>query len=151
VKPFRINDEWYYHMRFAGDDADVVSVLSDLPPKDSLSRPDGPHSGNAAVRSAVLDRQEVQTMAWARERKDAGRGFGFTGGHDHWNWGNRDFRTLVLNAIAWTAHAQVPADGVSSRDLSVADLQANQDYEVPADFNPARIQAMLDEWNATGK
>ena len=151
VKPFRINDEWYYHMRFAGEDADIVSVLSDLPPKDSLSRPDGPHSGNAAVRAAVLDRQEVQTMAWARERKDAGRGFGFTGGHDHWNWGNRDFRTLVLNAIAWTAHAQVPADGVPSRDLSLADLQANQDKDVPGDFNPARIQAMLDEWNAAGK
>ena len=148
VKPFRINDEWYYHMRFAGDDADVIPILSDLPPRESLARPDGPHSGNAAVRAAVLDRKETQTMAWARTRKDAGRGFGFTGGHDHWNWGNRDFRTLVLNAIAWTAHAQVPADGVPSRDLSLADLQANQDKDVPGDFNPARIQAMLDEWNA---
>jgi hypothetical protein len=25
---------------------------------------------------------------------------------------------------------------------------ANQDYEVPGDFNPARIQAMLDDWTA---
>jgi hypothetical protein len=25
---------------------------------------------------------------------------------------------------------------------------ANQDYEVPDNFNPARIQAMLDEWTA---
>ncbi len=148
VKPFRINDEWYYHMRFAGEDANVIPILSDLPPNDSLSRPDGPHSGNAAVRAAVLERKEAQTMAWARTRKDAGRGFGFTGGHDHWNWGNRDFRTLVLNAIAWTAHAKIPADGIPSRDLSVADLQANQDYDVPLDFNPARIQAMLDEWSA---
>ena len=29
----------------------------------------------------------------------------------------------------------------------VADLQANQDYPEPNNFNPARIQAMLDEWN----
>jgi len=98
-----------------------------------------------------LEDKLPQTMAWARSRKDAGRGFGFTGGHDHWNWGNRDFRTLVLNAIAWTAHANVPAGGVPSTDLTVADLQANQDYDVPGDFNPARIQAMLDEWAAARK
>ena len=158
VKPFRINDEWYYHMRFAGDDAGVISVLTDLPPRETLvqengelTRKDGPHSNNPAVRAAVLDRKEAQSMAWARSRKDAGRGFGFTGGHYHWNWGNSDFRTLVLNAIAWTAHANVPESGVPSRDLKVADLLANQDFDVPTDFNPARIQAMLDEWAAARK
>jgi hypothetical protein len=136
----------------------VIPVLSELPPSDtlvkadgSLSRPDGPHSNNPAVRAAVLERKESQTVAWARERKDAGRGFGFTGGHDHWNWGNRDFRTLVLNAIVWTAHGTVPEGGVPSKDLSVKDLQANQDYDVPGDFNPARIQAMLDEWATARK
>ena len=154
VKPFRINDEWYYHMRFAGDDAGVIPVLSDLPPREtlvnadgSLSRPEGPHNNNPHARAAVLDRKEPQTVAWARTRRDAGRGFGFTGGHDHWNWGNRDFRTLVLNAIVWTAHGTIPREGVPSKALTVADLQANQDYDVPGDFNPARIQAMLDEWN----
>lgn len=154
VQPFRINDEWYYHMRFA-EDANVISVLSDLPPKEtlvktdgSLARPDGPHSNNAAVRAAVLERQEPQTVAWARERPDAGRGFGFTGGHNHWNWGNQDFRTLVLNAIVWTAHGVVPENGVPSRNLKVSDLQDNQDFPEPENFNPARIQAMLDEWAA---
>lgn len=158
VKPFRVNDEWYYHMRFAEEDAGVIPVLTDLPPRStlvkedgSLARPDGPHNNNPNVRAAVLERKEIQTVAWARSRKDAGRGFGFTGGHDHWNWGNRDFRTLVLNAIAWTAHVNVPQEGVASRDLTVADLQANQDFEVPSDFNPARIQAMLDEWSTARK
>ena len=157
VKPFTVNDEWYYHMRFA-ENADIIPVLSELPPKDtlvkedgSLTRADGPHSNNAAVRAAVLERKEPQTVAWARSRKDAGRGFGFTGGHDHWNWGNRDFRTLVLNAIVWTAHGVVPEGGVASKDLTVKDLMANQDYDVPGDFNPARIQAMLDEWAAARK
>ncbi|MGB0739884.1 MAG: ThuA domain-containing protein [Planctomycetaceae bacterium] len=153
VKPFEVNDEWYYHMRFVDDD--VVPVLSDLPPRNtlvkddgSLSRPDGPHSNNAAVRTAVLERKEAQTVAWARERADGGRGFGFTGGHFHWNWGNRNFRTLVLNAITWTAHADVPADGVPSKTLTVEDLMANQDFDVPGNFNPARIQAMIDEWSS---
>lgn len=155
VNPFRVNDEWYYHMRFADGDAKVTSILSDLPPastlvKDdgTLARPDGAHSNNPAVRAAVLERKESQTVAWARQRSDGGRGFGFTGAHFHWNWGNRAFRTLVLNAIAWTAHVEVPEGGVPSKTLTLQDLQANQDFPVPNDFNGARIQAMLDEWNA---
>ena len=154
VRPFQINDEWYYHMRFDDNSAKVVPILTDLPPAETLvradgtlARPDGPHSNNPAVRRAVLERQEAQTVAWAKERPDCGRGFGFTGGHFHWNWGNRNFRTLVLNAIAWAAHADVPETGVPSRTLSLADLQANQDFEVPPDFNPARIQALLDDWH----
>jgi hypothetical protein len=31
--------------------------------------------------------------------------------------------------------------------LTVADLEANQDEEKPADYNPSRIAAMLKEWN----
>ena len=149
VKPFSINDEWYYHMRFVNELAGVTPILSDLPPADSLSRDDGPHSNNKHVRAAVLDRKETQHVAWANDRIDGGRGFGFTGGHFHWNWGNSDFRKLVLNAIAWTAHAEVPADGIPSRDLSVDDLVANQDYPVPDDFNKARVEALLQEWNGT--
>ena len=51
-------------------------------------------------------------MAWAAEREGGGRGFGFTGGHDHWNWGDPNFRKVVLNAIVWCAHGEVPKDGV---------------------------------------
>jgi hypothetical protein len=86
-------------------------------------------------------------MAWARERPDGGRGFGFTGGHDHWNWGNDQFRKLVLNAIVWAARERVPESGVPSRSLSVEDLEANQDYPKPADYNPERIRKLLEEWN----
>ncbi|MBI3855332.1 MAG: ThuA domain-containing protein [Planctomycetes bacterium] len=48
------------------------------------------------------------------ERKDGGRGFGFTGGHFFANWWLPEFRRLVLNAIAWTAKIEVPAGGVES-------------------------------------
>jgi len=54
------------------------------------------------------------TVGYAVERKDGGRGFGFTGGHFYANWWNPDFRKLVLNAIAWTAKIEVPAAGVES-------------------------------------
>ena len=39
-------------------------------------------------------------MAWAYERPDGGRGFGFTGFHKYANLENDSFRTLLLNAVA---------------------------------------------------
>lgn len=146
VKPFKVNDEWYYHMRFRENMDGVTPILTDLPPSDTLSRGDGSHSGNPAVRAAIA-KGEPQHMAWALQRADGGRGFGFTGGHDHWNWGNDNFRKLVLNAIVWTAHVDVPAGGVPSKPLTVEDLMSNQDEPVPDNFNKERIQKMLDEWN----
>ncbi|WLD10243.1 DUF1080 domain-containing protein [Planctellipticum variicoloris] len=147
VKPFKTNDEWYYHMRFRENMEGVTPILTDLPPKESLSRPDGPHSGNPAVREAIA-KGESQHMAWARQRPDGGRGFGCSGGHVHWNWGNDQFRKLILNAIVWTSGADVPADGVNAGKVSVDDLLQNHDEPIPADFNKARIEAMLQEWNA---
>ncbi len=57
---------------------------------------------------------QPEVVAWAIERPDSGRGFGFTGGHKHTNWGNDNFRRLVLNALLWTAKADVPAGGAVS-------------------------------------
>lgn len=125
VKSFEINDEWYYHMRFREKMVGVTPILTALPPKSTLERPDGPHSGNPAVREAVA-KGEVQHVAWAAERAGGGRGFGFTGGHNHKNWGDDNFRRLVLNAIVWTAHADVPTGGVEST-VTKEDLAANLD------------------------
>ncbi len=142
VKPFEINDEWYYHMRFRKDLKGVTPILSALPPKSTLVRKDGPHSGNPHVRAAVA-RGESQHVAWAAERPDGGRGFGFTGGHFHWNWGDPNFRKLVLNAIAWTAKVDVPAGGIGDKPLTLEDLQKNQDYPAPGNFNGDSIRDRL--------
>ncbi|HLQ44176.1 MAG TPA: family 16 glycoside hydrolase, partial [Planctomycetaceae bacterium] len=75
VKPFSTKDEWYYHMRFREDMKGVTPILTDLPPKESASGGDGSHSGNPAVRKAVLEDKEPQHMAWATQRPDGGRGF----------------------------------------------------------------------------
>ena len=146
VKPFSINDEWYYHMRFVSKLKGVTPILTDLPPDSTLKRPDGSHSGNKFVRAAIAGKQ-AQHMAWARVRPDGGRGFGFTGGHNHWNWGHDQFRKLVLNAIVWTAKLDVPSDGVKSKSLTVEDLEANQDYKKSGNYNPLRIKRMLEQWN----
>ena len=77
-----------------------------------------------AVREAVITRKEMQTLAWAFERPDGGRGFGFTGGHMHKNWQNDNFRKLVLNAIVWAAKIDVPVGGVPSATPTDNELNA---------------------------
>jgi type 1 glutamine amidotransferase len=139
VKPFEIEDEWYYHMRFRDGMKGVTPILTDLPPRESLSRPDGPHSGNPAVRESVA-KGEVQHVAWAMERSDGGRGFGFTGGHTHWNWSDPNFRKLVLNAIAWCAHVDVPTEGVADRPKTLAEMESNHDEKPPAKFDREAVR-----------
>jgi hypothetical protein len=125
VKPFTIDDEWYFHIRFPEGMKGVTPILSAVAPPSTMSRPNGPHEGNPAVHQAV-ERGEPQTVAWACERADGGRGFGFTGAHFHRNWGDDNFRRLVLNAILWTAKMDVPAEGVQSR-VTGEDLEKNLD------------------------
>jgi outer membrane protein assembly factor BamB len=73
----------------------------------------------------------LHVVGWAYERPQGGRGFGFTGGHFHWNWGDDDFRKLVLNALVWVSGGDVPAGGVPSRTPTRRDLEMNQDFSPP--------------------
>ncbi|MFQ6034526.1 MAG: family 16 glycoside hydrolase, partial [Sedimentisphaerales bacterium] len=131
VKPFAINDEWYYHMRFREDMQNVTPILTAIPPDSTRKRSDGPHSGNPHVRARM---GLPECVAWTYERPDGGRGFGFTGGHWHWNWAHNDFRKLVLNALVWIAGAEVPPDGVFSKAPTLEELEANQDFPKPRNW-----------------
>lgn len=126
VKPFSINDEWYYHMRFVSEMKGVTPILSDLPPPESLRRPDGERSGNPTVRKAVAN-GEKQHVAWAYQRPEGGRGFGFTGAHNHVSWQDENFRKVVLNAILWTANVDVPKDGCPSTAVGDRRIKENLD------------------------
>ncbi len=127
VKPFQIYDEWYFHLRFTDGMKGVTPILTAVAPASTMDRPDGPHSGNPAVRKSVKNHDE-QTMCWACERPGGGRGFGFTGAHYHKNWGNENFRKVVLNGILWIAHVEVPAGGVWS-EVSSEELTQNLDVK----------------------
>ncbi len=127
VRPFSINDEWYYHMRFVEGMKGVTPILSDLPGPETLIRPDGARSGNPDVRRAVAN-GERQHVAWAYERPGGkGRGFGFTGAHNHVSWQDENFRKIVLNAILWTAGVEVPGNGVPSTTPTDEEIKANLD------------------------
>jgi trehalose utilization protein len=126
VKPFKVHDEWYYHMRFVDELKGVTPILSDLPPAETLRRPDGARSGNPTVRRAVAN-GEPQHVAWAYERPAGGRGFGFTGAHNHDSWRDDNFRKVVLNAILWTANVEVPKNGCPSAPLTKVEIEKNLD------------------------
>jgi hypothetical protein len=142
VRPFAIHDEWYFHMRFQKGMQGVTPILSAVAPESTMRRKDGPHSGNPAVREDVAN-AVPQHVGWAFQRPDGGRSFGFTGGHVHWNWGHRDFRTLVLNAIAWCADVDVPEGGVPSETPDLKALQANQSGKPGKNFDPAKVERLL--------
>ena len=140
VKPFVANDEWYFHMRFQPDMKGVTPLLSAVPPESTMNRPDGPHSGNPAVRKEVAERLP-QHMAWAYDRTDGGRSFGFTGGHFHWNWGREDILKLVCNAICWTAKAEVPVAGLPVLRPAFDALKNGQDEPIPDKFDSERTKS----------
>ena len=125
VKPFKINDEWYYHMRFPENMQGVTPLLTAVPPDSTRGRPgaNDPHGGNPEVQKHM---GQPEHLMWCVERPDGGRGFGFTGGHFHRNWSDDNFRKIVLNAILWMAKAEVPEHGVQSR-VTVEELAANLD------------------------
>jgi len=143
VKPFEMLDEWYYHMRFRENMEGVTPILSAVPPDNTRKGPDGPYSGNPTVRAR---KGLAEVLAWARQRPDGGRGFGFTGGHFHYNWANDGFRTVVLNAIVWVAGLEVPPGGVPSKAPTLEELEANQDYPQPKNFNRRHIEEILKKW-----
>lgn len=141
VRPFSISDEWYYHMRFVEGMAGVTPILTAIPPDKTRERPDGPHSNNPTVRAR---RGMPEHVAWAFERPGGGRGFGFTGGHSHWNWAHDDYRTLVLNAIAWVAGLDVPRDGIASTTPSPESLMARQQTDPPPDWSREKLAAIIE-------
>ena len=65
-------------------------------------------------RALVDETAERRTVAWAYERDGGGRSFAFTGGHFIDALEQPAVRTLLLDAIAWTAGLAVPARGVTT-------------------------------------
>ena len=124
VKPFSVRDEWYMNMRFRPERKGIIPILSAYPSDDVR---DGPYVYPKGPYQHIIDNTgRPEVMMWSVEREDGGRGFGFTGGHFHDNWGNDNFRKSVLNALVWLTKTEVPADGVSST-VTEDELKMNLD------------------------
>ena len=119
VRPFKLQDEWYFNIHFREGMRGVTPILSATPPVEVRAA----CKAYPAVLAAA-GREEV--LMYAVENPGANRGFGFTGGHFHRNWRNDNFRKLVLNGMLWLAHVEVPADGTAST-VSAGELAQNLD------------------------
>ncbi len=110
IKPFSMKEEFYFNVRFLPEGADPATVKAATP---LLSVP-------------VLPGREPdgKIVAWAKERTNGGRGFGTTCGHFYENWKVAEFRTLILNALAWTAKVEVPEGGVQARYFTHQEVTA---------------------------
>jgi len=77
---------------------------------------DGLAEGALAL-ATVADPQDAtrrEIVAWAIEREDGGRGAGITMPHFYRNWERAELRTLIFNAVVWSAGRAVPAGGVET-------------------------------------
>ncbi len=125
LQPFSIKDEWYFNLRWREGMAGVTPILV-AKPSDQVR--DGPYVWPAGPYPHVqAAKGKDETMMWVSEQGPR-RAFGFTGGHFHDNWGNEEFRRVILNALVWVNGLEVPESGVQSKLPSGA-LQQNLDIK----------------------
>lgn len=129
VAQFSAVDEWYFSIRFAatGDRAAARPVLVTTPSDEVRAGPYVWPAGPYPHVVAAAGRPE--SVLWAIERSDGGRGFGFTGGHFHRSWENPNLRRAVLNALVWVTGLGVPDGGVQS---------SLEGYDIDGDLDAAR-------------
>jgi hypothetical protein len=112
-------------MRFRNDNVGKITPLLVATPRDKVRNgpyvwPKGPY------KHIQTNEGRAETMMWSYVRENDGRGFGFTGGHKHSNWGNDNFRKAVLNGLVWIAKAKVPKNGFQS-SVNIKELKENLD------------------------
>lgn len=88
IQDFAIHEEFYYELKFATGGNQMKPILQ--------TEIDG----------------SPQTVAWAWQRGDSGRSFGFSGGHFHKNWSRIEYRRMMTQAVLWSLDLPVPEEGV---------------------------------------
>jgi quercetin dioxygenase-like cupin family protein len=101
VAAFTIRDEFYPTLDFGDHRRSITPILRAVVGRDGKT--------DATGRADHI-------LAWAHERPDGGRAFGFTGGHFVAALEEPQLRRLLVNAIAWTARIDVPRQGIAIPD-----------------------------------
>jgi type 1 glutamine amidotransferase len=87
VEPFKIEEEFYFNIRFPEEKGNITPIATLDPEKKDWSK----------------------VVGWVIQRPNGARGFGYTGGHFLKNLEEPNVQRLLLNAILWTAKAEEPA------------------------------------------
>ncbi len=99
IGKFPVKDEFYYRLKFVTSESKVQPLVQvDI-------------DGN------------TETVAWAWERPDRGRSFGFSGLHFHSNWRLPEYRRMVAQAVLWSVKLPVPKEGLAV-DIKDEDLRS---------------------------
>lgn len=139
VGSFHLFDECYYHLRDTGS---IDRLLTLHPPVSTIQDGLTPYRGNDYARESLAQKREQYT-AWAFERPEGGRAFGFTGGHYHWSWARDEVRKMVMNACLWAAGVEVPKNGVDTPRPNAGQMLANMDVVNPG-WTEDALQVALD-------
>lgn len=78
LAPLDVHEEFYFALKFVRAERSVEPVM----------------------RARIDGRDE--TVAWAWQRPDGGRSFGFSGLHFHDNWRHPEYRRLMVQGVLWT-------------------------------------------------
>lgn len=129
VQAFAYRDEFYPTIRFtaAGRITPILTATLHVQYRDG--------------KAVVEDRPELATVAWAYERQDGGRSFGFSGAHYLVALDQPMLRRTLLNAMLWSAGLDVPPDGVSGGAADAATRIADREMREAPARRPARSAA----------
>ena len=96
---FQLRDEFYYRLKQS-------------------------EKGNLAPLLIVPIEGNAEMVAWAYERPDGGRSFGFSGMHFHQNWQILECRRMIAQALLWTLKLPIPEGGlpveIPAKDFQLA-------------------------------
>ena len=136
IAAFSLRDEFYPTLRFAARGVTPV-LTAEL------------HPQFRNERAIVEDSAELRTVAWAFQRAEGGRSFGYSGAHFLATFEQPALRRLLVNAVLWTAGVELPAPdridpiGPSAGDVPTFhhDAQRSGWYRDEAHLTPARVAA----------
>lgn len=94
VHPWNLLEEYYINQVYSEKELKFIPLMA------------------ARVPLEMGDEPAFYTMGWAVQRRDGGRGIGYTGCHSHDHLYNEDYRKFVVNAIAWSAGIRIPENGI---------------------------------------
>ncbi len=92
----------------------ITSGIDDFPLKDEFYyRLKRSEQGSVTPLLLVPIKGNAEMVAWAYQRPDGGRSFGFSGMHFHDNWRILACRRLVAQGLLWTLKLPIPEQGIT--------------------------------------
>jgi hypothetical protein len=136
VHPFKVNDEWYFNIRFRPEMKGVTPILvakpSDETRQGKTASPRGPYPHIVAASG------REETLAWAVERPMAGADSVSPARTFTKISATTISARLVLNSLLWLAKMEVPENGVQS---SVTADELKQNLDPKPTRRPTQVQS----------